>query len=128
VLVIEFICQSEQALSVWGANGAMKQQDPEARLEFGRRLVEKLRKMENVRCADLEFPVEFFEDRGLWMMDVETLEDHAIWAKPLTVADERRLERLARHPYLADLRPMIQHMLARGLKLEQEAVVLRNRF
>jgi hypothetical protein len=62
-----------------------------------------------------------------YRMDVETLEAHALWARPLTPADERRLARLARHPYLADLRPLIQHMLARGLKLEQEAVALRTR-
>ena len=60
-------------------------------------------------------------------MDAETLDAHVLWARPLTTADERRLTRLARHPYLADLRPLIQHMLARGLKLEQEAVVLADR-
>ena len=38
--------------------------------------------------------------------------------------DATELTRLARHPYLADLRPFIQHLLARGLKLEQEAVTL----
>ena len=59
-----------------------------------------------------------------YRMDVETLETHALWASPLTPADERRLARLARHPYLSDVRPLIQHMLARGLKLEQEAVAL----
>lgn len=62
-----------------------------------------------------------------YRMDAETLDAHARWAKPLTQADERRLSRLARHPHLADLRPVIQHMLARGLKLEQEAVVLDHR-
>ena len=56
-------------------------------------------------------------------MNVETLDDHARWAKPLTPGDERSLAHLARHPYLADMQPLIQHMLARGLKLEQEAVV-----
>ena len=55
-------------------------------------------------------------------MDVGTLEAHALWAKPLSPADERRLARLARHPCLADMSELIQHMLARGLKLEQEAV------
>lgn len=30
--------------------------------------------------------------------------------------------RLARHPLLADVRPLIGSMLARGIKLEQEAV------
>jgi hypothetical protein len=59
---------------------------------------------------------------GPYRMDVETLEAHAAWARPLTAADERRLARLARNPDLADQRPLIEHMLARGLKLEQEAV------
>jgi hypothetical protein len=56
-----------------------------------------------------------------YRMDVETLEAHARWAQPLTEGDERRLARLARHPYLQDMRPLIERMLARGIKLEQEA-------
>jgi len=59
-----------------------------------------------------------------YRMDAETLDAYARWAKPLTAADERRLNRLARHPYLADMRPLIRHMLARGFKLEQEAIIL----
>ena len=59
-----------------------------------------------------------------YRMDVETLEAHAAWAKPLTTGDEHNLERLARRPILADMRPLILHLLQRGLKLEQEAIVL----
>jgi hypothetical protein len=59
-----------------------------------------------------------------YRMDEETLEAHALWARPLTRGDEKRLARLARDPHLADMRPLIGHMLARGLKLEQEAVRL----
>jgi hypothetical protein len=62
-----------------------------------------------------------------YRMDIDTLDAHALWAGPLTPADERRLARLARHPYLADLRPLIRHMLARGLKLEQEAIAFTPR-
>ena len=58
-----------------------------------------------------------------YRMDVETLESHAHWAQPLTPGDERRLARLARHPHLQDMRPLIEHMLARGIKLEQEAAI-----
>ncbi len=58
-----------------------------------------------------------------YRMDTEILDAHVLWARPLTASDERRLTRLARHPYLSDLRPLIQHLLARGLKLEQEAVM-----
>jgi two-component system cell cycle response regulator len=37
----------------------------------------------------------------------------------------KNLARLARRPSLADRRPLIAHMLQRGLKLEQEAVAPR---
>ena len=59
-----------------------------------------------------------------YRMDLETLEAHAAWAHPLTPADVKNLTRLARRPALADLRPLIAHMLERGLKLEQEAIML----
>jgi hypothetical protein len=55
-------------------------------------------------------------------MDIETLEAHAAWARPLTPADARNLARLMRRPVLSDLHALIAHMLQRGLKLEQEAI------
>jgi hypothetical protein len=55
-------------------------------------------------------------------MDIETLEAHAVWARPLTPADVKNLSRLMRRPFLTDMRSLIAHMLQRGLKLEQEAV------
>jgi hypothetical protein len=58
-----------------------------------------------------------------YRMGAEILDAHVLWARPLTASNEQRLTRLARHPYLADLRPLIEHLLARGLKLEQEAVM-----
>jgi hypothetical protein len=57
-------------------------------------------------------------------MDILTLDAHTRWAQPLTSADERNLTRLRRHPALADVRPLLDHMLARGIKLEQEAIIL----
>ncbi|HSO27206.1 MAG TPA: Wadjet anti-phage system protein JetD domain-containing protein, partial [Anaerolineales bacterium] len=57
-----------------------------------------------------------------YRMDIDTLEAHAPWARPLTRADERNLKRISRRPSLGDVRPVIEHMLRRGLKLEQEAV------
>ncbi len=60
-----------------------------------------------------------------YLMDIETLEAHALWARPLTPADVNNLTRLARRPALADLQPLIAHMLQRGLKLEQEAINLK---
>jgi hypothetical protein len=60
-----------------------------------------------------------------YLMDIETLESHATWARPLTPADVNNLTRLARRPSLADMRPLIAHMLERGLKLEQEAIKIQ---
>jgi hypothetical protein len=57
-------------------------------------------------------------------MDIATLEAHARWARPLTENDRRLLARLQGYASLADLQPIISHMLDRGLKLEQEAVQL----
>ena len=59
-----------------------------------------------------------------YRMDCATLEAHAHWAHPLSSADERNLARLKHHPSLSDLVPVIDHMLQRGIKLEQEAVRL----
>lgn len=59
-----------------------------------------------------------------YRMDPVTLSAHARWARPLTPADERRLSRLRQHAALPDMVPLIDAMLLRGLKLEQEAVTL----
>jgi len=57
-------------------------------------------------------------------MDVATLAAHARWARPLSENDRRLLTRLQGYASLADVQPVIAHMLERGLKLEQEAVQL----
>ena len=54
-------------------------------------------------------------------MDCDTLDGHARWAHPLSAADERRLARLKRHPHLADVAGLIDHVLHRTIKPEQEA-------
>jgi Uncharacterized protein conserved in bacteria C-term(DUF2220) len=59
-----------------------------------------------------------------YRMDIETLEAYARWAQPLTSGDIRHLNRLLRRAALSDMRPLIEHMLQRGLKLEQEAIAL----
>jgi len=59
-----------------------------------------------------------------YRMDPATLESHARYGQPLSPGDERNLTRLRRHPALTDMTPLIDHMLLRGLKLEQEAVAL----
>jgi hypothetical protein len=60
-----------------------------------------------------------------YLMDIETFDAHSRWARPLTPADVNNLGRLLHRPALADMRSVIKHLLARGLKLEQEAVDLR---
>ncbi len=62
-----------------------------------------------------------------YRMDQHTLDAHAHWAHPLTPADERNLARLRRRPALADVEPLIDYMLLRGTKLEQEAISLTQR-
>jgi len=59
-----------------------------------------------------------------YRMDEHTLQAHVQWAQPLSSADERNLARLKNHPALTDMIPLIDYMLGRGIKLEQEAVVL----
>lgn len=60
-----------------------------------------------------------------YRMDLVTLEQHAGYGQPLTPNDERNLTRLRQQADLADMTGLIDRMLLEGLKLEQEAVVLR---
>jgi hypothetical protein len=55
-------------------------------------------------------------------MDVPTFDAHAHLSRPLTQSDERNLKKLTSRPELQDVRPVIGHLLERGLKLEQEAI------
>jgi hypothetical protein len=57
-----------------------------------------------------------------YQMDIDTLDRFNQFARPLTALDRRNLERLARQPILEDVRPVIDHLLKRGIKLEQEAI------
>ena len=59
-----------------------------------------------------------------YRMDRATLNAHSRWGHPLSSTDERNLARLRRVPALADMVPLIDEMLQRDLKLEQEAVAL----
>jgi hypothetical protein len=59
-----------------------------------------------------------------YMMDIETLEKHSLWASPLTQRDQRNLKRLSLDPALTDVKPVIMHLLQRNLKLEQEAICI----
>jgi hypothetical protein len=57
-------------------------------------------------------------------MDCATLDAHAHWAQPLSPTDERNLARLKHHPLLDDMSSLIDDMLSKGVKLEQEAIIL----
>jgi len=59
-----------------------------------------------------------------YRMDCDTLDAHIRWAHPLSAGDKRNLTRLKRHPLLSDMATLIDHMLLRDGKLEQEAVVV----
>ncbi len=59
-----------------------------------------------------------------YRMDRRTLDTYAHWAHPLSSVDKRNLARLRHHPALADLVALIDYMLLKGIKLEQEAVAL----
>lgn len=57
-----------------------------------------------------------------YLMDIDTLEANISRARPLTASDRRSLKRLLLHPDLSDVRLIIEHLVKRGLKLEQEGV------
>ena len=57
-----------------------------------------------------------------YLMDIATFDTYAHLSRPLTQADTRNLKRLAVNPVLKDVHPTLEHILQRGLKLEQEAI------
>jgi hypothetical protein len=59
-----------------------------------------------------------------YRMDCDTLDAHTRWAHPLSAVDKRNLTRLKRQSLLSDMVDLIDYMLLRDVKLEQEAVVI----
>ncbi|MBI3163338.1 MAG: DUF2399 domain-containing protein [Chloroflexi bacterium] len=57
-----------------------------------------------------------------YLMDIGTFENHSRLARPLTQRDIRNLKRLLLNPELRDVHLVIEHLLKRGLKLEQEGI------
>lgn len=55
-------------------------------------------------------------------MDISTFEKYAHLSRPLTRTDVRNLKLLCNKPELIDVKPIIKHLIQRGLKLEQEAI------
>jgi len=56
------------------------------------------------------------------LMDIATFEKHVHLSRPLTQTDRHNLKRVALTRSLKDVHPTIEHILKRGLKLEQEAI------
>lgn len=57
-----------------------------------------------------------------YRMDIATLETNYPRSRPLTAADRTNLKKLLLRPELKDVREVIEHILKRGVKLEQEGV------
>ena len=57
-----------------------------------------------------------------YLMDIATFDKYAHLSRPLTQVDTHNLKRLALNPALKDVHPTLEHILQRGLKLEQEAI------
>jgi len=57
-----------------------------------------------------------------YLMNIDTLESNIPRARPLTTSDRTNLKRLLLRPELHDVRHVIEYLLKRGLKLEQEGV------
>lgn len=57
-----------------------------------------------------------------YRMDITTLDTNYERSRPLTVSDRANLKKLLFRPELRDVRPVIEYLLKRGVKLEQEGV------
>jgi hypothetical protein len=57
-----------------------------------------------------------------YRMDIATLDANYERSRPLTVSDRANLKKLLFRPELRDVRPVLEHLLKRGVKLEQEGV------
>jgi hypothetical protein len=55
-------------------------------------------------------------------MDIPTFEAYAHLSRPLTSRDVRKLKQICTKPELFDVKSIIEHLVQRGLKLEQEAI------
>jgi hypothetical protein len=56
------------------------------------------------------------------LMDITTFDAYAHLSRPLTKSDERNLRQLFTRLELKDINHVLEHLLKRGLKLEQEAL------
>jgi len=61
-----------------------------------------------------------------YLMDIAAFDVYAHLSRPLTHNDERNLRQLFSRSELKDVRLVLEHILKRGLKLEQEALYLEH--
>jgi len=57
-----------------------------------------------------------------YLMDIPTFEAYAHLSRPLNSTDVRNLKHLCNRPELSNVQSVIEHLIHRGLKLEQEAI------
>ena len=57
-----------------------------------------------------------------YLMDIFTFEKYAHLSRPLTQTDIRNLKQLCARPELFDVKPILEYLIHRRLKLEQEAI------
>ena len=57
-----------------------------------------------------------------YWMDISTFEKYAHLSRPLTHTDIRNLKQLCTKPKLFDVKQILEHLIQRELKLEQEAI------
>lgn len=62
------------------------------------------------------------DDIQPYRMDIATIDSNYPRSRPLTVADKLNLKKLLVRPELCDARPVIEYLLKRGVKLEQEGI------
>jgi hypothetical protein len=62
-----------------------------------------------------------------YLMDIATFDAYAHLSRPLTQRDEYNLRQLALRAELKDVRPVLEHLCRRRLKLEQEALYYKSR-
>ncbi len=55
-------------------------------------------------------------------MDIATIDTNYSRSRPLTASDKSNLKKLLLRPELRDVCPVIEHLLKRGVKLEQEGI------
>ena len=60
-----------------------------------------------------------------YLMDITTFDAYTHLSRPLTQRDERNLCQLSSRPELKDVRPVLEYLIKRRLKLEQEALYLK---